>query len=148
MKPQSKSGLSKTFNAQAARNKPKQPALPPLSIRVTPQEKALLQRLAGKQAISTYVRHRLFGDVTAMRAKRHQEKPKQPKLDHVEIARLLGMFGQSELVRSILALSLAAQAGQLVASSEAEQQISRACDEIHEMKTILITALKVKPQEA
>lgn len=148
MKPSSKPRLSKTFNAQAAKQKPKEPVLPSLSIRVTPQEKALLQRLAGKQAISTYVRHRLFGDVTAMRAKRHQEKPKQPKLDHVEIARLLGMFGQSELARSMLALSLAVQAGQLVASSEVEMKICRACEDIHEIKTTLITALKVKPPEA
>ncbi len=147
MTPHSKSGLTKTFNARAAKQKPKEPAMPPLSIRVTPQEKALLQRLAGKHAISTYVRHRLFGDVTAMRAKRYEEKPKQPKLDHVEIARLLGMFGQSELARSMLALSLAVQAGQLVASSEVEQQICRACDDIHEIKTTLIMALKVKPQE-
>ena len=148
MKPFAPSDLSKTFNAQAEPQKPKEPALPPLSIRVTPEERALLQRMAGKQAMSAFIRYRLFGDRAATRAKRYQEKPKQPKMNHVEIARLLGMFGQSDLVRSVLALSFAAQAGQLVTSSETEEQIYRACKDIHEIKTTLITALNVKPQEA
>jgi hypothetical protein len=142
--------LSEIFNALAV--KPKRDkrvrSIPPVSIRVSAEEKAQLKQMAGNLALSAYIRQRLFGDTVKGRAKRHQEKPKQPKFDHVEIARLLGMFGQSELARSMLALSLAVQAGQLVASSEVELQICRACEDIHEMRTVLITALKVKPQEA
>jgi hypothetical protein len=150
MKPSHQYCLSETFNAGAETPKHREPAKgtpplsTPLSIRVTAEEKAQLQKMAGKLALSAYIRERLFGDTATMRAKRYQEKPRQPKINHVEIARLLGMFGQSELARSILALSLAVQAGELEASPEVEQQIGRACDDIYEIKNTLITALNVK----
>jgi hypothetical protein len=143
-------GLSETFNAQATkpeRRKSVKSTLP-VSIRVTAEEKAKLQQMAGTLAVSAYIRQRLFGDMAAARPKQYQEKPRQPKIDHVEIARLLGMFGQSELARSMLALSLAVQAGELEASPEVQHQIGRACDDIHEIKTALIVALNIKPQEA
>ncbi len=126
--------LSETFNAQAAKPERRKSVkfTLPVSIRVTAEEKAKLQQMAGTLAVSAYIRRRLFGDMAAVRPKQYQEKPRQPKIDHVEIARLLGMFGQSELARSMLALSLAVQAGELEASPEVEHQIGRACDDIHE----------------
>lgn len=150
MNPLSSPHLSENFNAMAV--KPERGkrvrSIPPVSIRVSAEEKAQLKKMAGNLAISAYIRQRLFGDTVAVRAKRHQEKPRQPVPSHVEIARLLGMFGQSELARSMLALSLAVQAGELEASPEVERQIGRACDDIHEIKTALIIALNIKPQEA
>lgn len=119
----------------------------PLSIRVTEDEKAQLQAMAGALAISTYIRQQLFGDVaTKRRAKRYQKKQRQPAVDSTELARLLGMFGRSELARSMLALSWAARQGQLEVSPEIEDQIERACEDIHTIKLALILALGVKPQ--
>ncbi|MCK5591746.1 MAG: hypothetical protein KAI72_07305, partial [Candidatus Pacebacteria bacterium] len=85
----------------------------PISIRVTTREKEQLQRAAGTLAISAYIRQKLFGDNVAKREIRYLKKQRQPKIDTQEIARLLGTFGKSELARSMIALSLAAQIGDL-----------------------------------
>lgn len=119
----------------------------PVSIRVTAEEKARLQAMAGSLAVSSYIRHKLFDDAAVVRAKRYQKKPRQPHIDHAQIAQLLGMFGQSELARSMLALSLAVQMGELEASAEVETKITQACTEIHDIKVALIMALGIKPQE-
>jgi hypothetical protein len=119
-----------------------------VSIRVTAEEKGRLQEMAGSLAISSYIRQKLFDDATvAARPKRYQQKPRQPRIDHVEIAKLLGTFGQSELARSMLALSLAVQIGELEASAEVENTIKQACAEIHDIRNTLIMALGIKPQE-
>jgi hypothetical protein len=121
----------------------------PVSIRVTAEEKAQLQAMAGSLAVSSYIRHRLFDDAAVtVRAKRYQKKSRQPSIDRAQIAQLLGTFGQSELARSMLALSLAVQMGELEASAEMEGCIKQACSEIHAIKTTLIMALGIKPQEA
>jgi hypothetical protein len=119
----------------------------PLSIRVTEEEKSWLQEMAGALAISGYIRQCLFRDTAAKRAKRYQKKPRQPSMDVQEVGRLLGMFGRSELARSMLALSLAAGQGNLDVTPEVEDRIEIACEEIHIIKLALIFALGVKPQE-
>ncbi len=118
----------------------------PISIRVTEKEKARLQEMAGMMAISSFIRKKLFDDDEAKRSKRYTKIQYKPSIDHAEIARLLGMFGQSELARSIIALSLAAQAGELETSPEISNKLEQACDDIHEIKVALIMALGVKPQ--
>lgn len=119
----------------------------PISLRVTAQEKARLEQMAGPMSVAAYIRGRLFGDeAAAARPARHREKQRQPIPSHVEVARLLGMFGNSELATAMLALSLAAQAGELEASPEVEGRITRACEEIHDIRLLLIRMLGVKPQ--
>lgn len=118
----------------------------PVSFRVTAEEKALLKKDAGKLAIAHYIRKCLFGNYVSPRAQRYLKKQKTPQIDTQELALLLGMFGQSELARSMLALSLAAQAKELDITPEVSDKLERACDDIQDIKTILITALGVKPQ--
>ncbi len=119
----------------------------PISIRVTTGEKEQLQRAAGTLAISAYIRQKLFGDNVAKREIRYLKKQRQPKIDTQEIARLLGTFGKSELARSILALSLAAQIGDLDVTPDVSDKLKQTCDDIHEIKVALIIALGIKPQE-
>jgi hypothetical protein len=146
--------LSDIFNEQS-QIKPTKPtrrksakSTLPVSIRVTTEEKARLQEMAGSLAISAYIRQKLFDDAAVTtRAKRYQRKTRQPRIDHTEIAKLLGTFGQSELARSMLALSLAVQMGELETSTEVESRINQACAEIHDIKNTLIMALGIKPQE-
>lgn len=112
----------------------------PISFRVTADEKARLQKAAGTMSLSAYVRSQLFG----VRAARRES---QPKLNAVELARLLGKFGQSEMATHILALSLAAQAGELEVTPDVSGKLERACDDIEEMKLALIVALGMKPRK-
>lgn len=118
----------------------------PLTIRVTSDEKAQLKKASGALAISAYVRDVLFGDDADTRPSHYSKKLHTPRVDTVEIARLLGTFGRSELATSILALSLLAQTGELDVDDHVSNKMERACDDIHEMKHALIIALGVKPQ--
>ncbi len=88
----------------------------------------------------------MFGDDVEARPKRYQQKQSQPKIDHVEIARLLGTFGQLEWVTSVISLSLATQAGDFEVSQEVESKLDRACGDIHDIKIALIMVLNIKPQ--
>lgn len=117
-----------------------------ISVRVTEKEKAALQAMAGTMALAHFIRDKALGDDAEARAKQHQVKPRKPSIDSMELARLLGMFGQSELATSMLALSLAATQGNLDVTPELEEKIECACDDIQTIKMALILALKVKPQ--
>jgi len=118
----------------------------PLTIRVTHEEKTRLIKDAGATAVSAYVRQKLFDEDTDKCPARYTKKPRAPSIDAMEIARLLGTFGQSELATSILALSMLAQSGELNVDEYISNQLERACDDISEMKNALIIALGVKPQ--
>ncbi len=117
-----------------------------LSVRITQEEKDKLSQEAGSTAMSAYVRQKLFGNMEALRPQRYRKKQKEPAVDTVELARLLGMFGQSELATSMLALSLAATQGLMDVTPEIEDKIDSACEDIETIKMALILALNVKPQ--
>ena len=119
----------------------------PVSFRVSAEEKALLKKMAGCLAISAFVRQTLFGNNVEKRPKRYLKKQKTPQIDAQEVARLLGMFGQSEIARSMLALSLAAQSGSLPVTPELTGELHAACDDIHDMRTALIMALNIKAED-
>ncbi len=143
--------LLSVFNSAAGTVKPvsfrkKKAHTMPVSIRVTAQEKHELQQMAGAKPISGYIRERLFGDAVVVRPKQYLKKQRQPRFDHVEIARLLGMFGQSQLATSMLALSLAVQAGELQVTSDVTSQIECACNDIKDIRSSLVMALGMKPQ--
>ncbi len=132
--------------ASDGKDKKKQKRSVPLTIRVSEEEKEQLKEDAGVLAVSAYVRQKLFGDMEALRPQRYRKKQKEPAVDTVELARLLGMFGQSELATSMLALSLAATQGHMDVTSEIEDKIESACEDIETIKMALILALNVKPQ--
>lgn len=117
----------------------------PVSFRVTEEEYARLKKDAGILALSAYIRKTLLGNSVEKRKSRYLRKQHKPNLDHKTLAQLLGMLGHSELATSLLALSLAAQSGSLPVTPELTDELHAACDDIHEMRVALITALKIKP---
>ena len=66
-------------------------------------------------------------------------------MDHVALAQLLGTFGQSELFRCLLALSMAAQSGALPVDKELTDKLNTACDDLWDLCRILIAALNAAP---
>ncbi|MEM6780331.1 MAG: hypothetical protein AAF569_00550 [Pseudomonadota bacterium] len=140
--------LLQDFNTSSGvtKSKKKKSKTTSISVRVTEEEKATLQAMAGTMALAHFIRKKALGDDAENRAKQHQVKPRTPSVDSKEIARLLGMFGQSELATSMLALSLAATQGNIDVTPELEDKIESACDDIHTIKLALILALNVKPQ--
>ena len=144
------SSLAKTFDDVAGipKRHPKRKLPPPFSIRFTEEERARLNRDAGKLSLSAYIRQRLFGNAVTRRKRRYRRKQKLPPLDRQIIARLLGTFGQSELATSMIAIALAAQSGALPVTPELSEKLDAACDDIREMRIALIVALGVKPESS
>lgn len=117
----------------------------PVSLRVTPEEKSLLQDAAGKQSVSSYIRDRVFGDDTADLPRR-RKRQRQAEPDVTLIAKLLGMLGQDDMTQALFVLLLAAKAGELEAMPDASDKLDTACNHIADMREMLILALNVKPK--
>jgi hypothetical protein len=132
--------------AQSGKSK-KREKLFPMSFRVTKDERAQIRKDAENVAVSTHIRRTLLDGKTATRKPRHKKKQKQPDVDFVTLARLLSAFGESELATSMLTLALAAKSGCLPVEPELEDRLHTACDDIHDMRLALITALNVKAED-
>lgn len=122
------------------------PKMLPCSVRFTAEEKACLERAAGKQSLSAYIRMKALDGHVVDRPKRHVRKQYKPKMDYEVIAKLLGMLGQSELGPSMIALAAAADIGALDVDESVHEQLVSACDDIAYIRSSLITALGIKPQ--
>lgn len=120
---------------------------PPVSIRFKEAERARLVRDAGTLSLSGYIRRKLFDDDVSARKPRYLRKQRRPGLDHETLARLLGVLGQSELATSMIALALAAQSGALPVTPDLSEKLDTACADIRAMRTELIVALKIKPED-
>jgi len=121
-------------------------ALMPLSVRFTQKERKTLEREAGKLSLSAYIRRELLGDAVSERKPHYLPKRRKPQIDHKLLAQLLGTFGASELGRSMIAISLAAQSGALSVDDELTAKLEQTCNDISEMRSSLIIALGIKPQ--
>ena len=117
--------------------KPKKQRIAPFSLRLTPEERARLERDAGGMALGAYIRWRLFDP----------DKPppktrgKFPVKDHTELSQLLGLLGQSGIANNINALAGAARSGSLPVTPETEAALRRASGDIHSIREMLIKAL-------
>ena len=110
--------------------KPKR--LAPLSIRLSEEERAELKRHAGDQALSAYVKHCVFN-------KRAASKP--GTLDQTLVALLLARLASSGLAGSLETLSSAAHTGTLPVTDETEKALRLACDQIADMRLILLKGM-------
>jgi hypothetical protein len=110
---------------------------PPLSFRLTDEERTALQKAAAGLSLSDYIRSRLFGpDVKPRRT-----QGKFPVKDHAALARLLGQFGQSRIANNLNQLAKAVNTGSLPVTPETEGEIKRACEDIGVIRSALIQAL-------
>ena len=105
----------------------------PISIRLTPQERAELERRAGNRSVSAYVRELVFA------ARASSQKPHKG-----DLARVLGLLGASSLSSSVGELARLARFGALPVSDETEADLRTACADIAAMKAALMRALGIK----
>ncbi|RMB01498.1 hypothetical protein [Eilatimonas milleporae] len=113
----------------------------PFSLGLYDEERAQIEHDAGTLPLGVYIRGKLLDGSELNRPVRRSHRP---TVDHVALAKLLGTFGQSEVFRSLLALSLAAQSGALPVDKELTDKLIAACDDVREMRCILIAALGLK----
>lgn len=140
--------LSKLFGEEASgRPKPKAKrrkrqrdvVLHPVSLRMTFEEKANLEKAAAGMSVAAYIRWRLF-DPKSPPPKRRATMPIK---DHKLLAKLLALLGHSRMANNINQLARAANTGSLPLTPETENALVVAAREIQLMRDLLIQALNV-----
>ncbi len=118
-------------------------ALPPFSLRLSSEERAALERAAGRKPLGAFIREKLFdGELTPRRT-----RGRRPVKDHTALAQVLGALGQSRLSSNLNQLAKAAHIGALPITPELEQELGEACAEIRAMRDDLMQALGHKVME-
>ena len=118
----------------------------PFSLGLYDSERAQIERDAGNLPMGEYIRRKVLEGSEPPKRKRNPRRSHQPTLDHKALAQLLGMFGQSEVFRGLLALSLAAQSGALPVDEELTDKLNGACEDVGWKRETLIVALGIKNQ--
>lgn len=113
----------------------------PVSLRMSFEEKARLERDAAGMSVAAYIRWRLFDPETP--PPRHRSKT--PVKDHQAIAQLLALLGQSRLANNLNQLARSANTGSLAVTPETEASLVEASNEIAEMRRLLLQALNLEP---
>ena len=133
---------SPAFRAAAA-NAAKAKYPPPFSIRFTWEERAELDRLAGHEPWSRYIRKAVFADATSKRRK----PARQPRVDEAALAKTLGQLGASRLAANLNQIAKAAHIGTLPVTPELEGELHEACVEVKALRNALIAALGLNPKD-
>ncbi|WP_193169956.1 hypothetical protein [Nisaea nitritireducens] len=123
-----------------------QPKTIPFSIRLTPAEKADLERRAGKRPVGVYARERLFGQVDRHSHLGQAKRRPTPNIDKKALAQALGLLGKSDRERSLRMIGEAARIGALPLTPDVLEHIERTCRDIGDMKTALMAALRIKEE--
>lgn len=120
--------------------------IPPLSIRLTTAERALLEKKAGGQSLSSYIKNEVFGGpggaggpglglgLTIGVTRRARPEPRL-------LAQILAKLGDGGLALSMADLAEAARIGTLYVDDEIAGQLRQACDDIAEVRLLLLEAL-------
>jgi hypothetical protein len=115
--------------------------LHPVSLRMTFEQKAQLERDAAGMSVAAYIRWRLFDpDSPAPRT-----RGKFPVKDHQALTKLLGLLGQSRIANNLNQLAKAANSGGLPLSPDTERALTEAATDIAEMRRLLLGALNMEP---
>lgn len=113
-------------------------SLHPISLRVTFEEKANLEKAAAGMSLSAFIRWKLFDPSSPP-----HRRGAFPVKDHRALAQLLAMLGQSRLANNVNQLAKAANTGSLPVTPETEEALLTAVEEVAQMRALLIQALGV-----
>jgi hypothetical protein len=108
----------------------------PFSLRLTVEERAALEREAGRQPLGAYIRSKLLHNSEAPRRAR-----RTPLADDKALAQLLGELGRARLANNLNQLAKAVHTGSLPVTPDTENAILTACQDVQLMRETLIAAL-------
>src|SRR5688572_27665544 len=100
---------------------------PPVSVRLSKEERERLDAEAGSLSVSSYIRHRLFEAPTPRRAYR------RPVQDDKALGEVLAALGQSRIGNNLNQLAKAVHSGSLPVTPETEAAILAACASVQQM---------------
>lgn len=136
------SPLKELFQQVSSQNslesKAKKPV--PFSIRLSPQERELLQEQAGNQPLGVYIRQRLLGEKVT---KRRQSR--RPQANDRQVAAVLAMLGQSNIPNNLNQLARHANMGTLEITQDVQGDLKDACAAVLAMRDALLVALGMQP---
>ena len=136
------SNATSAFRAAASTHKtPKYP--PPFSIRFTWEERAELDRIAGREPWSRFIRKAVFGDSASKRRK----LARQPRVDEAALAKALGQLGAARLSTNLNQIAKAANLGTLPVTPELSEELYEACADVKALRDDLIAALGLSPKD-
>lgn len=113
---------------------------PPFSLRLTFEERARLEELAGNEPLGSYIKRKVFnGKGTGKRRSRSRQR--RPIKDEQKLAQVLAMLGQSRIANNLNQLAKAAHIGTLPLLPDTEREIRKACADVALMRRELLRAL-------
>ncbi|QIG81873.1 MobC family plasmid mobilization relaxosome protein [Sphingosinithalassobacter tenebrarum] len=118
----------------------RQPRPSPFCLRLTPEERARLERDAAGMSLAAYIKWRVFDPDSPP----PKTRGKAPVRDHQTLSRLMGLLGQSRLSTNINQLAKAANSGSLPADDRTRSALERAARDIAAMRTMLMQALGIR----
>ena len=127
---------------QKAAGTPRQPSSQkptPFSLRLSAEERAYLDELAGSRPLGSYIREKLLGERAETR-----RTLRKPKIQETQYAALLAALGESRLSSNLNQLAKHANMGTLDTGEDIEAQLQEAYMAILEMRKALFMALGLK----
>ncbi|MEM8754180.1 MAG: plasmid mobilization relaxosome protein MobC [Pseudomonadota bacterium] len=109
----------------------------PVTLRMTPEERARLEELAAGMTLSAYIRACVFGEET----KRRKARPKSVVADKKAAAEALALLGQSRIASNLNQLAHHANIGVLIVGDEEKAEIAEANAHLKAIRSLLTTAL-------
>ena len=115
---------------------------PPLSLRLTLEERRQLENKAAGMSLGGYIRACLFGGNGPIIKK--QARGQYRVKDYKALAEVLAKLGASRLSSNLNQLAKAANSGSLPVTPETENALQAACRDIRAVKRLLMTALGIQ----
>lgn len=109
----------------------------PFCLRLTPEERATLEREAAGLPLGKYIRDRVFNETRVKRRTRN----KRPVKDHKLLSQLLGELGRSRLANNLNQLAKAANCGLLNVTPEVKTSLLNASADIRHIREALMKSL-------
>ena len=113
---------------------------PPFSLRLTFEERARLEQLAGGMPLGSYIKKKVF-DGKGLKGRRARSRQRRPIKDEQKLAHVLAILGQSRLANNLNQLAKSTHIGTLPLLPETERDIRRACADVALMRRELLRAL-------
>ncbi|MEM9765344.1 MAG: hypothetical protein AAF968_23070 [Pseudomonadota bacterium] len=133
--------LSNTFERSAQPKPRKRSPRSPLTLRLTEEERATLEKLAAGMTLSAYVRSRIF----SVETKRRKRRAQPVVANRHAAAQALALLGQSRIASNLNQLAYHANIGVLIVGDEEKAQIAEANAHLRSIRELLITALGRHP---
>ncbi|MEP2715181.1 hypothetical protein [Pseudophaeobacter sp.] len=123
---------------QAQNNKSKR--IPPLSIRLTEEERVLLEQRAGSLSLAGYIKSVVFADG----APRYRSHRQTPELDAKLLAELLTHLGASRMASKLNQIAKHLNQGTLIVDPDQDGDLKAAATEVAWIRSTLLQALGTK----